>query len=135
MIKIDVPLLENGLRFVTDNPEEHDQAVYGVHVSCGTKGCIAYHLAILAGHTIDMGDPSYTTTGEHVADVAERETGLSEDQAVQLFAGRNTIDELVASRGEVHEWRDHSIISAVKRYSVLCVFTGCPGRSPRSGSV
>lgn len=97
---IDVSLLDKTLRFITDNPEEHDQEVYARNTPCGTKGCIAHWLCVFSGHKVRLSPGVFSSewavveTGESVCDVAIREAGLTFSQAEALFWYANTIDDL-----------------------------------------
>lgn len=102
MHNINVPPLRKALEYVTDHPEEHNQLTWAQRRSCGTTGCLAYHIAVIAGHEARWGDFTWdnaqaayhVTTGETIKVVAAREIGLDLIQSDLLFAGSNSVDRL-----------------------------------------
>lgn len=109
-LELNVPLLTKVLDHVTAHPEEWNQTVWAVEHSCGTACCVAGWAAVMAGYelkfdgsavcgcgctdALDGDTASYTTTGEFISDVAQRELGLTESQAKTLFSGCNGLDTL-----------------------------------------
>lgn len=108
---LNVPLLAKVLDHVTGHPGEWNQTMWAVENSCGTLCCVAGWAAIMAGYelkfdsavcscgctdALDGNTASYTTTNEFISDVAQRELGLTEDQAKTLFSGCNNINDLWA---------------------------------------
>ena len=99
MTEIDVALLRKTLEYADAHPEGIRLDVWAERTSCGTTACIAGTAAILAGHEIDWDTMSWrrqaylTVAGEHIADVACKELGLTETQENQLFYCK-TLDDV-----------------------------------------
>jgi hypothetical protein len=106
--EVNVELFQRALDYVTANPQEHDQSIWARRTDNGIVGCLGYHTARLAGHTMDWkrnGHPSFgsrcwfcdsdhsnesvhvvTEGGRvHVFDVAQQALGLTARQANLLF--------------------------------------------------
>lgn len=99
MTKPNVALLEETLTYIRDHPEEWDQTKW----VCGTAACFAGRAALLSGHTVPQTHTTHVTDmvgwfrtdgDERVGEVAERELGITFDQAEDLFNATNTMDDL-----------------------------------------
>jgi hypothetical protein len=111
-ININTPLLAGTLTYLTEHPEEHDQTEWSRPENDGTVvGCVAYHAARLAGHTMDrslagrdgqcahvagIGCTGVGTELNHLFGVAQNELGLTHEQALRLFSPFNTLGKLWA---------------------------------------
>lgn len=97
---VNVELLRKVLEHITAHPDEHDQEVWARRTACGTAMCLAGHAVVMTGHRIDWslldigGLATFTTTGEIIEAVAERELGLDLGQSVELFSAANTLARL-----------------------------------------
>jgi len=115
---INVQLLDQTLAHIETHPREWDQATW----RCGTTYCFAGRAVVIAGSRwvkrsdrydyesefllADDDDRAWAATASglscdanetiHVADRARRLLGLTEEQADDLFAGPNTLDDLRA---------------------------------------
>ena len=92
MTEINIPLLRKTLEYAAAHHEEVDLTVWANRTACGTVACVAGWAAILAGHDIDWdttaplsGSVYLTTNGDHIAEIAAQELGLTEEQENQLF--------------------------------------------------
>lgn len=106
---LNTPLLRKTLEHITAYPEEYTQAKWVTHSSsCGTTGCLAYHLATIdsdlyfdfrkssaAGVEIGYGlvDSGGMSPGS-ISRVAQERAGLNDHQAGRLFDGANTLYDL-----------------------------------------
>jgi hypothetical protein len=104
---VNVELLKRTLEFIEANPKEWDQKTW-----CGTSCCFAGHAAILAGsRRVEKAREPGALSWAHVRrpdgklglvwEVAERELGLDEWQASELFAADNTLADLRRIVGEL----------------------------------
>jgi hypothetical protein len=118
---IDVELLRKELEHVTAHPDEWDQSRWIVRTSCGTTGCLAGGTALRAGYVpyevtdvigqltwvyVDHDDPVRNDDSWEdwiqvpdlrvlsVQTVARRLLGLTNIQAMDLFAPHNTLEDL-----------------------------------------
>lgn len=116
-----LPLLRKVLSHIDAHPEEWVQQVYAVRGEtlrrvtdlrnsasgqalampvCGTAFCIAGHAVVMAGHDIDWDShgradsAAMTASGDYIEDVAKAELGLTDAEAVRLFAGPNTREDV-----------------------------------------
>lgn len=108
--ELNVPLLTKVLDHITAHPKEWNQGLWAVQgETCGTTCCVAGWAAVMSGHTLDFEErscpctqcevegakaASYTTEGEFICNVAQRELGLTVSQAGFLFSGTNNLDDL-----------------------------------------
>jgi len=98
MANIDV--LEEALSFITDHPEQHQQAYW----NCESGACFAGHIALLNGYR-----PAYSVISETVIDglvlgpdetsyrtphLAASLAGLTDVESELLFVAGNTRDEI-----------------------------------------
>lgn len=67
----------------------------------GTAACVAGHAVAMSGHIIDWDRSSSwpfaircNNGSDYIPEVAEKELGLSNDQAGELFASENTLEQL-----------------------------------------
>jgi len=95
--ELNVPLFRKVMEHVTAHPEELDLDVWIAHRTCGTRGCIAGWTVLLSGYEPHFGPydsvhTGYLTTGERVKAVAQRELGLTDSQASDLFFATADID-------------------------------------------
>lgn len=102
----DIAKLDAALAHIEAHPEEWRQQTYGSRSpSCGTVGCLAYHVAVLDGAEISW-SPWHYTGLETVAaiggmpprDYGAWSLGLSLGQADELFGENDTLDMLKAMR-------------------------------------
>lgn len=108
MSNINVTLLRKTLEHIKAHPEAWDQADW--RTVCGTAMCFAGHAATIAGGTWQSNQISYLDavpeddadkvghlpSGRviHVSARAQRDLGLTDDQAHRLFHGANTLPTL-----------------------------------------
>lgn len=117
-----VDLFRRALEYITEHPAEHDQSVWARRTETGVVGCLGYHAARLAGHTLDwkrgMGpercffcgkdhrnESSYVVADNadgitHVSEAAQVALGLTHQQANRLFDPSLTVDEQWRLAGE-----------------------------------
>lgn len=108
-----LPLLRAVLKQIDDHPETHDQSVMARKTACETALCVAGHAVALRGHKLqfdedgDEGQAYYTTDGERIWDLAERELEIDEDWSYDLFYAENSrediqriAEQIAADRGE-----------------------------------
>ncbi len=85
------------------HPEEWDQRHWAIRTDCGTTFCFAGWACVRAGDQFRWGrsfeGPRLSFAMELVSDEtihyrAEKVLGLSDDQAYELFAANNTLDDL-----------------------------------------
>ena len=104
-------LLQAAWDYIKTNPEDYDQANW-IKINCGTTGCIAYHVARLAGAELrplttlqELEKSRYQyiyvsimklPTGNEVFvyDFAANELGLTRLQEDVLFFAWNTLDDM-----------------------------------------
>lgn len=94
---VNTAVLRKALEFITAHPGEWDQDFWAQRTDCGTTYCLAGTVAVQQGYELsfdDVGGASQVTTGEGIADVAERELGLTEAQADELFIESDTLRDL-----------------------------------------
>ncbi len=101
---LNVPLLRKTLEHITAHPKEHDQEIWALRLpSCGTKGCVAYHAAIMEGdlQAISSFDGLIWHIEDHngkrvgsIQRVAQDRLGLNDWQAGVLFESNNTVSRL-----------------------------------------
>lgn len=91
---VNVPLLQQVLDHITDNPETWDQTDW-----CGTSCCVAGHVALAQGwQRTNVHSSRVRRDGEErsVSQVAREALGLTPDDAERLFDGGNSLRELWA---------------------------------------
>lgn len=102
-----------------DGPKEsYHQGKWMVEGACGTAGCFAGHAVLMVGAKPVNLEPLMGDTGieltsyvefedkvHEISALAQEQLGLTDDQADELFAGFNTIDD-------VHEFVDEFISEA-----------------------
>lgn len=95
---LNVPLLTKVLDHITAHPEEHDQRSWAIRKDgCGTACCVAGWAVVMSGHEFawwewsdgDVADE--TVDHELIGHVAQRELGLTYEQARLMFRGDNTL--------------------------------------------
>ena len=107
-----VPLAEQTLRHIKDNPECHDQADWlslagkaplSRKTMCGSTGCFmgwAVYLECYVNGNTDLKptayDEYYQYNGKmtHIQNIASELLGLNEIEAAIIYDGSNTIEEL-----------------------------------------
>lgn len=103
MSRINVPLLRKTLEHITAHPTEWNQEYWGRTFNnerdevCGTAYCLAGHAVVMTGHTLTFSNGGYshfTDQGEEIGEVAERELGLTYDEAYELFHDQNSLFDL-----------------------------------------
>jgi hypothetical protein len=112
---INVDLFRRALEHITDNPAEHDQRIWARRTETGIVGCLGYHAARLAGHTMDWtrstgsercwfcshdhrNESAYVVADNaegatHIFEAARTALGLNEYQANCLFRVGVTLNE------------------------------------------
>lgn len=98
----EMDLLKKAVDYVNEHPEEHNQWTWGMHsLSCGTVGCIAFHICRIAGCEITWkfrsravcnSDPR--ADGVHVRNKAIQLLGIMDSQGDYLFSGRNCREDI-----------------------------------------
>lgn len=104
---INVPLMQHVLDFIQDNPEHHDQRVWGWRKTehpCRTTACFAGWTVLLAGRgvwTNEFTDGQQELLARNddgtlydVSFVAEKLLGLNKQQAQDMFYFGQTLDDL-----------------------------------------
>lgn len=108
--------LDAAMDYLRAHPEQHDQRYWGRQTPCGTTMCLAGTVAHLAGHEFyweNYGNDikkaglcfrpaedelSYTVIGgssvAFIASLAQRELGITEAQANELFYKAETLEDL-----------------------------------------
>lgn len=103
---VNVPLLLEQLRFVTMNPEKHDQSFWARRSDCGTVACLAGNTVIRSGIRLGWNDrrsATVTVGGQAIREAAQDLLGLSEDEANYLFYAPN-LDGLWRAAGNITDW-------------------------------
>jgi hypothetical protein len=117
-----VDLFRRALEYITEHPAEHDQTIWARRTETGIVGCLGYHAARLAGHTMDWergkgpercffcgkdhrNESSYVVAATpdgitHVSEAAQAALGLTHQQADRLFDPSLTVDEQWRLAGE-----------------------------------
>lgn len=120
MTAVNVDLLRKVLTYITEHPEEWEQANWAVRTDCGTACCVAGHAVAMSGYKFRWSS-SWSTVPSvafsvfdadgrvgYIADVAAELLGLDwrdidqyENGVYLLFDVHNTLDDLWRIAGEL----------------------------------
>lgn len=106
--------LDRALKWIEENPEQHDQSVFAQRTSCGTAMCLAGVVAMLNGWTPIFRSDGYEAEQTEMAEDGNGERGsipmvamclldLGNDEADRLFASTHDLDDLKRLRDELAE--------------------------------
>lgn len=84
-----VNLLQQALDYITSNPLEHNQGIYGYRKPSGqVVGCVAFHVARIAGRV------EFTADAGGIPGSAMNALGITQAQARELFAPDLSVSDL-----------------------------------------
>jgi hypothetical protein len=107
-------LLRRVLTYITEHPDEHDQAVWAARRDCGTACCVAGHVVVMSGYELDWSFDDEVTCDvvgldDTIGTLAARLLNLTgaddADTASFLFAALNTLDDLWRIAAELTDGR------------------------------
>lgn len=103
--------LDRAIKWVEENPNQHDQSTWGQRTPCGTTLCLFGTIGMLNGWTLCREDGKPISAYEHtsfvrnaegevrqVFDVAQELLQISEVDAESLSAGENTLRDIKTMR-------------------------------------